>query len=53
MLFRSPLADMAAKIRKLYQERLPVYQNTADVTVTVEGRPEHTADMVWNAFVNL
>ena len=49
---KRPLADEAEKIRKLYHERLPVYKSTADVTVTVEGRPEYTADRVWNAFAN-
>lgn len=44
-----PLANDAEKIRRLYTERLPVYRAAADVTVSVHGTPEETADDILNA----
>ena len=41
-----PLADDLSKVRRLYEERYPVYKAAADVTVTVTGTPEHTADTI-------
>ena len=39
-----PLADSAEKLRRLYEERRPVYAAAADVTVPVYGTPEETAE---------
>ena len=39
-----PLADTEEKIRKLYRERLPVYEKTAELTVPVTGTPRDTAE---------
>ncbi len=39
-----PLANDAEKIRRLYTERLPIYRAAADVTVSVHGTPEDSAD---------
>ena len=41
-----PLADSAAKLRTLYETRYPIYAAAADVTVTVRGTPEETAEKV-------
>ena len=38
-----PLANDEEKIRKLYQERLPVYLNAADQVVQADGPPEAVA----------
>ena len=38
-----PLADTADKIRRLWQEREPVYRAVADVVVPVRGTPAETA----------
>ncbi|MBE7007552.1 MAG: shikimate dehydrogenase [Ruminococcaceae bacterium] len=43
-----PLADDKEKLRRLYAERLPVYRAAADVTVSVRGTPEETADDILN-----
>ena len=41
-----PLADDLSKVRRLYEERYPVYKAAADVTVTVTGAPDQTADKI-------
>ena len=41
-----PLADDLSKVRRLYEERYPVYKAATDVTVTVTGAPERTADTI-------
>lgn len=44
-----PLANNAEKIRRLYDERLPLYRAAADVTISVHGTPEKTADDILDA----
>ena len=39
-----PLADNVEKIQALYAQRYPVYTASADLTLRVEGTPEHTAE---------
>ena len=41
-----PLADDSSKVRKLYEERSPVYRAASDVAVDVSGTPERTADLI-------
>ena len=41
-----PLADTDAKMKKLYQERVPVYRASADVIIPVFGTPESTAALI-------
>ena len=41
-----PLADTDAKMKKLYQEREPVYRASADVIIPVFGTPESTAALI-------
>ena len=41
-----PLADTAAKMKKLYQEREPVYRASADMIIPVFGSPEDTASLI-------
>ena len=41
-----PLADTSEKMRKLYQEREPVYRASADVIIPVFGTPEDTASLI-------
>ena len=38
-----PLADTSEKMKRLYQEREPVYRASADVIIPVFGTPENTA----------
>ena len=38
-----PLADTVEKMKKLYQEREPVYRAAADEIIAVQGSPEETA----------
>ena len=42
-----PLADNTDKIKKLYEERYPVYKGAADVIIKVQGTEESTADEIW------
>lgn len=39
-----PLANTTEKVRRLYEERLPIYRAVGDVTVFVHGTPEETAE---------
>ena len=39
-----PLADDPEKIRRLYDERYPVYRSSADIVLKVGGTPEYTAE---------
>ena len=41
-----PLADTAAKMKQLYQEREPVYRASADMIIPVFGTPEDTASLI-------
>ena len=41
-----PLADTSEKMKKLYQEREPVYRASADVIIPVFGTPENTASLI-------
>jgi shikimate dehydrogenase len=41
-----PLADDAEKLRALYASRYPIYTAAADVTVSVTGTPEETAEAI-------
>ena len=41
-----PLADTSEKMKKLYQEREPVYRASADVIIPVFGTPEDTAQNI-------
>ncbi|MBO4830969.1 MAG: shikimate dehydrogenase [Oscillospiraceae bacterium] len=41
-----PLADDPSKVRRLYEERLPVYRAASDVIADVAGTPERTADAI-------
>ena len=41
-----PLADTAEKIRRLYEERLPIYIKTADVRVKIEGTEEQSLERI-------
>lgn len=41
-----PLADTAEKMKKLYQEREPIYRTSADVIIPVFGTPEDTAQSI-------
>ena len=41
-----PLADTVEKIQKLYKERLPIYEDAADLTVLMEETPQETAKQV-------
>ena len=41
-----PLADTSEKMKKLYQERRPVYRASADVIVPVFGTPGDTAQSI-------
>lgn len=44
-----PLADRADKITALYRERYPVYRDTADLIVDIEGTEEQSAEKLWRA----
>ena len=44
-----PLADDADKMRRLYEERMPVYRSSADITVAPEGFEDLAAEMVQEA----
>ena len=44
-----PLADDADKMRRLYEERMPVYRSSADITVAPEGFEDLAAEMVQGA----
>ena len=41
-----PLSDTAEKLRRLYEQRMPIYQQTADVTVPDMGTPEAEAEYI-------
>ena len=41
-----PLADTSEKMKRLYQEREPVYRASADVIIPVFGTPENTAALI-------
>ena len=41
-----PLADTSEKMKRLYQEREPVYRASADVIIPVFGTPEDTAQSI-------
>ena len=41
-----PLADSGEKVERLYRERLPIYERTADVDVPVTGTPDDTAQIL-------
>ena len=43
-----PLADTSEKMKRLYQEREPVYRASADVIIPVFGTPEDTASHILN-----
>lgn len=44
-----PLADTVEKIQKLYKERLPIYEEAADLSVLMEDTPQTTAKQVLRA----
>ena len=44
-----PLSDNAEKMKMLYEERMPIYESVADVSVLTDGYGEAAADMVWSA----
>ena len=41
-----PLADTDEKMKRLYQEREPIYRTSADVIIPVFGTPEDTAQSI-------
>ena len=41
-----PLADTADKLKKLYDERIDIYKNTADVTVPDMATPKDEAEFI-------
>ena len=41
-----PLADTSEKMKRLYQEREPIYRASADVIIPVFGTPEETASLI-------
>ena len=41
-----PLADTSEKMKRLYQEREPVYRASADVIIPIFGTPENTAALI-------
>ena len=48
-----PLADEKAKIMKLYEERLPIYNSACDVKIIVDKGIEETVNEVLNAYENM
>ena len=44
-----PLADNAEKIRALYETRYPIYTAASEITLRVEGTPEHSAEELISA----
>lgn len=44
-----PLSKSREAIEELYKQRLPLYREVADVTVTVTGTPEETCRRIWEA----
>jgi shikimate dehydrogenase len=44
-----PLVGNTDKIRKLHEERCPIYKGAADVIIKVQGTEESTADEIWRA----
>ena len=45
-----PLADTAGKMKKLYQEREPVYRAAADLVIPVTGTASQTAQQILQSF---
>ena len=41
-----PLADTSEKMKRLYQEREPVYRASADVIIPIFGTPENTVALI-------
>ncbi len=48
-----PLSDTSEKIRKIYNERIDIYKNTADVIVPDSGTPEEEAEYIIKARTEL
>ena len=44
-----PLADDLEKIKKLYDERLPIYKSAADIEVSLKGFDRSQADIIRRA----
>jgi shikimate kinase len=44
-----PLSRDAESVRRLYEQRLPLYREVADITVDITGTPEQTCARILEA----